>query len=209
MQRLGARRRGHGVGDAGAGGEALLDSAVRGPDVSQPERSVATTDATSSSPITGGEKSSIVGGRASRRRGRGGCRSRAHRTSNLTASMASEARASARRGRAGREHVAGPVGRDAKRPVDVAGLVEEVDIGRPGRRDELARRRREELDHRGARWAGARAIAADPLADRRQHRRGGQVDAAAVRQISESCPPPSRAATSTTRGPSSARISWM
>ena len=35
-------------------------SAVRGPDVSQPERSVATTDSTSSSPITGGEKSSIV-----------------------------------------------------------------------------------------------------------------------------------------------------
>jgi len=35
-------------------------SAVRGPDVSQPERIVATTDSTSSAPITGGENASIV-----------------------------------------------------------------------------------------------------------------------------------------------------
>ena len=35
-------------------------SALRGPEVSQPERSVATTESISSAPITGGEKSSIV-----------------------------------------------------------------------------------------------------------------------------------------------------
>ena len=71
-------------------------SAVRGPDVSQPERIVATTDSISSAPITGGEnvEHRLAHGAAAVDREPGGGRA-AHRTSNLTASTAADARRSA------------------------------------------------------------------------------------------------------------------
>ena len=70
-------------------------SRTRGPEVSQPERSVSITDSTSSSPITGGENESSVSrtGVPPSIASVEGCA--AHSTSNLTASTAVRARSSA------------------------------------------------------------------------------------------------------------------
>ena len=133
VQRLGAGRRGDRVGRRRrSAANRSSSSRTRGPDVSQPERSVSVTACTSSlADHAGRELEQASSGRVLRRRSQAvwrpcSCHLEADRF---------RCRSSLREGflpcRRRADHVAGPVGRDAQRPVDMPGRMIERGLRRP------------------------------------------------------------------------------
>ena len=188
-------------------------SAARGPVVSQPERSVSATAATSSSPIAGGWKPSGVLRRVRIDPEAYGVRRTAPPLERVVAVGPRD------------EHGAGAVGSAPQRPEDVTRAAVDAHPLDARQRlrlrdafdlDEAPDRRHEEDDRRPCRtradWRRRCLV---------RQRRGAQTPSAkdtaralrstpvAAAHSSASWPPPSRAATSITTGPAGPRRSWV
>ena len=192
-------------------------SAARGPVVSQPERSVSTTAAISSSPIAGGWKPSLV------------LRGGSHRPGSVRPAPHGEpAPAASAVSSPGGQDRTGPVGAAAERPEAPSGLpvdphpldaLDRLGLLDPHRLAQHALGRDEEEDARTRRPARRSAVRpailvtlchkdCSPRANERA--RSLRSTPIAARQSSASWPPPSRAATSTTYGrPPGPSLIWV